>query len=240
MTEDEKHLVRTIATQVYYRYCHGSNFISMSREGAYHHGIVGFLTAKKAYRKETGVPFEKWAAIKIRGAIIDELRKRGMIRLPQEKQRLIREYTHAKTFLLQRGESASVADIAEFLEWSPKQVMDVEFAFVSIVYMGDNPALEPADDQDAEHWVNSRQLAATMQKCLDGIENPREKFIFVHRVWNEHLGKASAAGAKLKRVTLKTLGDQFGCSVEKIRQHELAAKRQMRECLEKNDIQVRG
>lgn len=63
-------------------------------------GVIGLMDALKRYNKNKNVPFEAYATLRIRGAVIDELRKSG--RVSRDKIAKLNEYYVVKENLEKR------------------------------------------------------------------------------------------------------------------------------------------
>ena len=70
------------------------------REDLLHIGVLGLIEAYKRYDAKKGVPFEHFAKWRIKGSIIDELRKNG--RLSRGKMDRINEYYRVQNELQQK------------------------------------------------------------------------------------------------------------------------------------------
>jgi RNA polymerase sigma factor for flagellar operon FliA len=192
----------------------------------FHDGIIGLMDAKKKYDPGMQVPFKAYAGIRIHGAIVDAMRKKPVIRLPQEKQARVKALLDARHLLAARGQDPSDDTLARHLGWTLSQVLQAQSLLVHVQSSDETPMLTrlPARQighPDPEDQVLKKDLARVMKKCLDGLADAAEKMVLVAR--------------NLESVTLRQLAEQFSCSIEKIRQTEIRAKSRMRTCLEKHD-----
>lgn len=77
-------------------------------------GALGLVEASRRFDPETGIPFRRYAAIRIRGAIIDSTRTRDWA--SRSVRRKLREVNHARSGLEARlGRAPTPDEIAEFL-----------------------------------------------------------------------------------------------------------------------------
>jgi RNA polymerase sigma factor for flagellar operon FliA len=85
-------------------------------------GALGLVEASRRYDPESGIPFARYAAIRIRGAIIDSTRTRDWA--SRSVRRHLRDIQQASTGLEeQHGRPPSNAELAEFLEISEKELV---------------------------------------------------------------------------------------------------------------------
>lgn len=223
LDKTETALVAKIANRLFRQYYPGSTDASL-REDMHQDGFVGLMKAKEKYKPEKNVPFKAYAAIKIEGAIIDALRKTPQIKLPQEKQKMVKELLNAKNQLQSQGKTPSDENIQELLGWQAQDVLDAENFRVTVMSSSSNPILEVMGGHKSapkqEDLLLNKELAAVIQKCIDGLNDETEAFILVARI---------ITGLKLRQ-----LADKFGCAQETIRQKEISAKGHMQPCLKKH------
>lgn len=77
LVEENLHLVEAVVRRI------APNLPpSVAREEIVSEGIMGLIEAAQKFDKKKGIKFEKWAEIRVRGAIIDYLRKNDIISRP--------------------------------------------------------------------------------------------------------------------------------------------------------------
>jgi RNA polymerase sigma factor for flagellar operon FliA len=118
------------------------------REELIQSGIFGLIDAIERYDPEKGTKFETYAILRIRGAVLDELRSRDWV--PRSKRRMARE-VQAKTCELKSrdGRVPTVADLAEAMNVSQKEMEETlqDISFVSFVSL-DQPRAKSEGDKD--------------------------------------------------------------------------------------------
>lgn len=115
--EEEKLVYRT--TKKVCKEC-GMSFNGDTEGELYSWGITGLLEAKKKYDQASEIPFLAFAAYRIRGAMLDHLRKAAIVRLPQQKHDDYRRIEAARKKLERENREPSIANIALELGWTEK------------------------------------------------------------------------------------------------------------------------
>ncbi len=91
-------------------------------------GILGLIDATKKYDESFGIKFESYASIRIRGAILDELRK--MDWLPRSAREKKKEIENAYLELEKRdGKPPSEEEVAEYLGIELEKLRELLFRF---------------------------------------------------------------------------------------------------------------
>ena len=224
MDKKEEKLVKRIAFKLFYKYCPMGEKGVVSVEDLFHYGIIGLLKAKKNFKEKKGVPFQAYAAIRIKGEIMDALRKSPLIRLPQEKRSRVKQLEKAKKERCSRDITPDPASIAKELGWSTKEVLKTETlstaAFSIDEDQENNNLIQLKSKKEVASEILNKDLASIIQKCMEMIDDASDRLVFVAR--------------DFKDMTLKEVGIRFGFSIEKARQKHLRAKESMKSCLEKN------
>jgi RNA polymerase sigma factor for flagellar operon FliA len=77
LVEENLHIVEAVVRKIAPNLPHG-----VAREEIVSEGIMGLIEAAQKFDSKRGVKFEKWAEIRVRGAIIDYLRRTDIISRP--------------------------------------------------------------------------------------------------------------------------------------------------------------
>jgi len=123
-------------------------------------GLIGLLKAVEDYQSDSGAVFSTYATIRIRGAMLDELRGRDW--LPRSVQRDLGRVATAIEKVEQRlGRPASEKDIADELDMNLEdyRVLAGELACARISQL-DEAELPPGDDEPAEQVAEETRRAA--------------------------------------------------------------------------------
>jgi RNA polymerase sigma factor for flagellar operon FliA len=123
-------------------------------------GLIGLLKAVEDYQSDSGAVFSTYATIRIRGAMLDELRGRDW--LPRSVQRDLGRVAAAIEKVEQRvGRPASEKEIADELDMSLEdyRVLAGELACARISQL-DEAELPPGDDEPAEKVAEETRRTA--------------------------------------------------------------------------------
>jgi len=114
-------------------------------------GLVGLLNAARNFDEKSGVPFEAYARLRIRGAVLDELRRldwvpRSIHDKNRKVQAVIQELEQA------RGETVGDAEVAKALNLSAEEYEDLqeEIRPVSFVNL-DAPVITGTETDEHRH-----------------------------------------------------------------------------------------
>ena len=123
-------------------------------------GLIGLLKAVEDYQTDSGAVFSTYATIRIRGAMLDELRGRDW--LPRSVQRDLGRVAAAIEKVEQRvGRPASEKEIADELDMNLEdyRVLAGELACARISQL-DEQELPPGDDEPADRVVEETRRTA--------------------------------------------------------------------------------
>lgn len=224
MDDIEARLVKRIVKQIYHRYCPLGESGSFTLDDLLHYGIIGLLKAKKNYDKKMNVPLNAYAAIRIRGEVMDALRKSPMVKIPQEKRKQFNMLSRAREQILNQGKIPHTKDLADQLGWDEKTVIKVETQTAPVASIDEIPAYREMASADphanAENNLLAGDLVKIIQHCLETLHDVNLRLILIAR--------------ELKGMKLRQVAEQFGWSIEKVRQHQIKAREKMKKCLKKN------
>lgn len=223
MEREQERLVKKIAYSVFNTYCKvDTGYFTV--EDLIHYGVIGLLTAQKQFNSKLGVPFNAYAAIRIKGEIMDAVRKSPLIRIPQKKRKLFNQLSTAKKEVMDQGKIPEIDELAAQLGWSAEKVVEVDTLFAPVIPIDAGfETLELSESQTGNHTeqkILEKDLAKLMQACIESIADARHRIVFIAR--------------EIKNMTLKQVGMKMGWTIEKTRQAQIRAKESMKSCLKKS------
>ncbi|HJL41564.1 MAG TPA: RNA polymerase sigma factor FliA [Myxococcales bacterium LLY-WYZ-16_1] len=181
---------------------------SVDREYLFSAGMVGLLDALSKYDQDRGIAFEAYARIRIKGAVLDELR--SLDHLTRSMRRRSRTVADSRSELeKQEGGAVSDEDVAHDLGMSIEEVQ------VSRSRKTPPEVLDPST-------LDSMSVPGLWQQSDSAIDSME---------WNEHVKRLSAALAELPErnrlviglyyeaeLTLQEIGDVLGVTQSRISQ----------------------
>lgn len=228
ITPKETMLVRRISSEAYTSYCPAGEAGDLTKDDLYHYGIIGLLEAKRNYDQSRGVPWLVFAAYRVRGAMLDQLRQQPMIRIPQERQQKVKELKEAKKELAVNGVSTDALALADKLKWTVEEVHQTARMTPALI-SADTELRRMKEDgfqgmvlrdreDDPETAALRKEIAELVNRCLKALTSPQDRLVIVARV---------VEGLKLREVA-----ETLGCSLEHVRQWQKRVENSMRECME--------
>ncbi len=232
ITSDETNLIRKIAGGLYKKYYAAvEKKVSLTLEELFHYGIIGLFEAKKTFDRSKQVPWLVFASYRVRGAMLDEIRKLPMVRLPLNQYKKIKVLEEAKLDLMKTNGAVSAEVIAAKLNWPLSQVHDTVHLAQTISPMslfdsnletnpvpGNNTRFKPTQAASENQYIRS-ELTELLKKCMNGLKSS-DRFILASRV--------------LEGIKLRELAQSLSCSAENIRLRQQKAEKQLKKCIEKN------
>ncbi len=186
----------------------------IDREDLEHQGAIGLLAALDNFDPEKKVKFETYASIRIRGAIIDYLRKQDLLSRPLRKRAAEIERA-SEDFSKRIGRAPTVTDLAKhmgttvediskslwksshsFIISLEREMYEDDEGFGSTV--GENLALPVPDPHDKAEKQN---LMECMSKAIEGLPEKERQIIALYY---------------LEELTLKEIGAVLGISESRV------------------------
>lgn len=186
LVEEHLYLVQHIVNQLAVRYPR-----HVDREELWAAGAAGLVDASRRYDTSAGVPFARYASIRIRGAIIDSTRSRdwatrSLRRRAREMSEVARELEQA------RGRIPTVTELADTLGVSEQDVRDRQQSTRRATLLqldqpisdgeGGGETLEsllPEETVDALPADNleERELIGTMRVAVEHLDEPHREVV---------------------------------------------------------------
>lgn len=229
LVTDHVYLVQHIVNQLAAGYpCH------VERAELWSAGAAGLVDASSRYEPSTGVPFARYAAIRIRGAIIDATRARDWA--PRSVRRNARELSaHRERFVGERGREPSSQELADLLGISLAELSQRRDAAASTNLLhldqplseasGESSFGQQVPEQDVERLpqeaLEQRELIGTLRTALAFLPDPQgevlSRYFFggeLLRDIADSLGVTEARVSQIRAEALNALRAYFGTSFE--------------------------
>lgn len=154
-------------------------------------GRLGLVQAARSYDPGRGVPFERYARVRIRGAVMDELRRRDWAsRSVRHLARRSQAATDALT--AQLGRSPTLVEVADGLRLDVRVLRrlaaDVERAttvnYEGMVLSGEADAVLPSDGDNPQERLLERERHAYLRDAIDALP-PRLRRVIVGSFFQE-------------------------------------------------------
>lgn len=181
--EDHLPLVKIIAHHVSLRLPPGKSVDDLIQVG-----MIGLLEASRVYEGNKGAEFKSYASIRIRGAILDELRRDSW--MPRSVQQKSRQLSKAiKTVENRTGETATDREIALELGVSKTEYAEMLETVAGCTVFSLEDQTEILDpDQDADLPLTMVEDDSTRKALAEVIENlPKQEQMVVVLYYNKGL-----------------------------------------------------
>ncbi|HHY81536.1 MAG TPA: FliA/WhiG family RNA polymerase sigma factor [Clostridiales bacterium] len=190
--------------------------VQYEKEDLIHIGVLGLIEAYKRYDSEKGVPFQHYAKWRIRGAILDELRKNG--RVSRGKMEKIEAYYQARNEMQQLLKREPTAmEICKALSITLQELYDIEdsihylsqYSLENVLFAGHDgefSLIDVMEDKSAQA-PDERLLEEERKKSLtDAIEQLTEREqLILNLYYHEEL-------------TLKEIAEVLGVTISRVSQ----------------------
>lgn len=155
----------------------GSGLGVFERADLEHEGLIGLFEAWRSFNRSCGVPFYGYARFRIRGAMIDNIRRQA--RLPRRLSSRMREIDTKRVEqenLL--GRSASVTELAGYIGVPPTELLAChrEHYYRQLLHL--DAVQEPEDGEaDLVAFVEGSQFKAALASALQVLSEAQRKVL---------------------------------------------------------------
>ncbi len=203
----------------------------VSEDDLYQAAVLGLIDAIEKYNPDKGVQLSTYAEIRIRGYIIDTLRKLDF--LPRNVRKASRDIENAIIELEQKlGREATTEEIAEYLGMSVEEYMKyAEKIFnnglvsieTNISSSNENDTTKlwqiiPVNDDTPEKYVEREELKRILAQAIEKL-NEREKLVISLYYYEE--------------LSMKEIGEILGLTESRISQIHTKTMLKLRKLLNK-------
>jgi RNA polymerase sigma factor for flagellar operon FliA len=188
----------------------------VSREDLLHSGVLGLLEALQRYDPSQGAKFETYAALRIRGAMLDELRRNCW--LPRSLVRQMREMDRALSVLTSKlGREPTEEELAAEMGLKPETLHKVAGDINCASFLSLEELLFLPEDEDAESAPLASVLAMEEKAWLAGAidQLPERQRLVLALYYQEEM-------------TLKEIGLVLGVSESRVCQLHAQALARLR------------
>ena len=167
------------------------------------YGVFGLIDAIDKFDLGKEVKFETYASLRIKGAILDQIRKMDWIpRTIRQRQRMIDDAI--KAVEARTGHSASDEDIAselnissdEFMKWQSQLNVTNVVSLNEFVEAGNEPVMEAEHNShfiQPEDNISKQELTEKLQEALDALTEKEKQVILLYYYEDMTLKEISAA-----------------------------------------------
>lgn len=154
------------------------------------YGVFGLIDAIDKFDVKKDVKFETYASLRIRGAILDQIRKMDWIpRTVRQKQKKIDEAI--KKVEMQTGKAAMDEDIArelgvseeEYMNWQAQLKVTNVVSLNEFVEQGSEPVMDARGNShfaQPEDVVSENELKEMLEQTLDTLTEKEKKVILLY------------------------------------------------------------
>jgi RNA polymerase sigma factor FliA len=190
-------LVQQIVNQVAMRYPR-----HVDRNELWSAGSAGLVEASRSYRAETGIPFPRYASIRIRGAIIDSTRKRDWA--VRSLRRRMRELHDAEDrFEVAEGRKPTDVELARMLGLNTDELRRQRSASVtsSLLHLDqEDPEKVPlgerieerAEDRLPDEMLDKREMLGTLRVAIEELPDLQKEVVRRYYLGGEMLQTIAA------------------------------------------------
>lgn len=230
LVSEHLYLVQHVVNQLASRYPR-----HVDRTELWSAGALGLVDASRRYDPETGIPFARYAMIRIRGAVIDSTRTRDWAtRRLRRDMRSVREVTD--TFEVREGRAPTDAEMASMLDITVEQLHKHQSAAAAATLLHIDhvmPGMDAAEGGIAgrieernsavlpEEATENRELVGTVRSAVSFLADAQreviERYYFKGELLRdiaESLGVTEARASQIRSEALDAMRAYFGTAFE--------------------------
>ena len=185
-------------------------------------GMVGLIEASRSYKSEKGTPFDGFARLRIKGAMIDHVRRQSY--LPRSAVATKKSHSEAtKTLADELGRAPTQQELADFMDMDINDLQkerhqSSQFETDSIEDMADAvDSLPDTEDSIPDIALEKAQLSENLVRAIE--ELPEREKLILSLYYNDEL-------------TLKEIGEIIGVGESRISQILAKTAKSLRQTLQ--------
>ncbi len=203
----------------------------MTGEDLEGYGVIGLLDAIEKYNSKLGTKFASYAYTRIRGSMLDEIRKQNWV--PRSKWQKFNELNKAKDRLLQKGRSVNEKELANEMGVESTQLRQLaaEYSYAFPL------SLDYNSGQDSDVALVESICNNESPDPLELITEQTEKEMLVAAVNNlPERDRLILALYYQEELTLKEIGSILEVTESRVCQLHTKAIQRLRECLTERSL----
>ncbi|MHC1695473.1 MAG: sigma-70 family RNA polymerase sigma factor [Eubacteriales bacterium] len=152
------------------------------------HGVLELINCIERYNHKRGIQFDSYASIRIRGSIIDYIRKRDWV--PRDVRKRVKSMEDAQIFLYnQLGRHPEDKEVAAHLNISEKELEKTRndslsinvMAFEELLYENESKLLDNSNGANAPDFnIMSQEFKKTLADYIDSLEEKERTVISLY------------------------------------------------------------
>ena len=172
------------------------------KEDMIHTGVLGLIDAFQRFDSQKGIPFQHYAKWRIKGTIIDEMRKNGKV--SRDKMEKIKQYYQAQNDLQQQlMREPTDEEICRALSLSRQELYEIED---NIHYLSQYSLIEVLEDQDTQTPEERLLGKERKEKLLEAMGRLTEREQLILNLYYK------------EEMTLKEIAEVLGVSLSRVSQ----------------------
>ena len=150
-------------------------------------GVIALMDAIESFDPTKGAKFETYASLKIRGAIIDYVRKQDWV--PRPVRKFARDLDNANTILYNQYDRApTTAELAEYLQISEEKLLrgmadasnTVTLSFEELLYEDNFDDGSITDSESTDSRLMREELRTVIAGAIEGLKEKERQVITLY------------------------------------------------------------
>lgn len=148
-------------------------------------GVIALMDAIESYSPEHGAKFETYASVKIRGAVIDFIRRQDWV--PRNVRKFAKELDKANNLLYnEKGRVATTEELADYLKMDVNKLLSrmadcsgaLTMSFEELIYEDNIDEPRMADTSDSE--ILREEMISIIAEAIGGLKERERQVITLY------------------------------------------------------------